>query len=190
MQFVGNRFLYITCTEDTTHNVVFEAHRCCIVVVLHCALSFHILGGRGARGGELVGMSRVSARLLSHISLSGQQSLPGCVRVKVSCSKVIVLQACACYSARAVYVVSRRERVVCVLKMVTGGGTVSPAGVPGPGLIANNAAGCVTTATPTPVPDTAGLPPQRRTSENRRVSLRFQQVLDIHPSTACHILCR
>ena len=65
---------------------------------------------------------------------------------------------------------SRRDCVVCVLKMVTGGGTVSPAGVPGPGLIANNAAGCVTTATPTPVPDTAGLPPQRRTSENRRVS--------------------
>ena len=65
--------------------------------------------------------------------------------------------------------------------MVTGGGTVSPAGVPGPGLIANNAAGCVTTATPTPVPDTAGLPPQRRTSENRRVSvvLLFQQELDI-----------
>jgi hypothetical protein len=66
--------------------------------------------------------------------------------------------------------VSRRDGVVCVQKMVTGGGTVSPAGVPGPGLIANNAAGCVTTATPTPVPDTAGLPPQRRTSEKRRVS--------------------
>jgi hypothetical protein len=89
-----------------------------------------------------------------------------------------------------VYVVSRRDCVVCVLKMVTGGGTVSRAGVPGPGLIANNAAGCVTTTTPTPVPDTAGLPPQRRTSENRRVSLRFQQELDIHPSTVCHILCR
>jgi len=78
---------------------VFQAHRCYILVVVHCALSFHILGGRGARGGELVGMSRVSAGLLSHISLAGQQSLPGCVRVKASCSKVIVPQACECYSA-------------------------------------------------------------------------------------------
>lgn len=55
--------------------------------------------------------------------------------------------------------------------MVTGGGTVSPAGVPGPGVIASNAPGCVTTATPTPGPDTAGLPPQRRATENRRVSV-------------------
>lgn len=74
---------------------------CHVLVVLHCTLtlSFHILGGRGARGGELVGMSRVSAGLLSHISLAGQQSLPGCVRVKGSCSKVIIPQACACNSA-------------------------------------------------------------------------------------------
>lgn len=64
-----------------------------VLVVLHYTLSFHILGGRGARGGELVGMSRVSAGLLSHISLAVQQSLPGCVRVKALCSKVIVLQA-------------------------------------------------------------------------------------------------
>jgi hypothetical protein len=96
--------------------------------------------------------------------------------------------ALECYSAWAVYVVSRRDCVVCVLKMVTGGGTGSPAGVPGPGIIANNAAGCVTTATPTPVPDTAGLPPQRRTSDNRRVS-GFQISLDIHP-TGGHILYR
>ncbi|PNF36023.1 Protein hairy [Cryptotermes secundus] len=52
--------------------------------------------------------------------------------------------------------------------MVTGGGTVSPAVVPGPGIIAGSAPGCVTTATPTPGPDTAGLPPQRRVTENRR----------------------
>lgn len=63
------------------------------------------------------------------------------------------------------YVVNRR-----VVKMVTGGGAVSPAGVTGPGVIASNVAGCVATATPTPGADTAGLPPQRRSSENRRVS--------------------
>jgi hypothetical protein len=72
--------------------------------------------------------------------------------------------------------------------MVTGGGTVSPAGVPGPGVIASNAPGCVTTATPTPVPDTAGLPPQRRTSENRRVSFRFQQELDARPCIVCDVV--
>jgi hypothetical protein len=62
------------------------------------------------------------------------------------------------------------DRVGCVVKMVTGGGTVSPAGVPGPGIIASNAPGCVITASPTPAPDTAGLPPQRRSTESRRVS--------------------
>ena len=72
--------------------------------------------------------------------------------------------------------------------MVTGGGTVSPAGVPGPGVIASNAPGCVTTATPTPVPDTAGLPPQRRASENRRVSLRFYQEMDVHSCTVFDVV--
>ncbi|XP_069677173.1 protein hairy [Periplaneta americana] len=52
--------------------------------------------------------------------------------------------------------------------MVTGGGTVSPAGVAGPGVIATNPSACVASATPTPGPDSAGLPPQRRTNENRR----------------------
>ncbi|KDR07936.1 protein hairy [Zootermopsis nevadensis] len=52
--------------------------------------------------------------------------------------------------------------------MVTGGGTVSPAGVAGPGVIAGSVTGCMSTSTPTPGADTAGLPPQRRTSENRR----------------------
>lgn len=59
----------------------------------------------------------------------------------------------------------------CVVNMVTGGGTVSPAGVAGPGVIAGSVTGCMSTSTPTPGADTAGLPPQRRTSENRRVSL-------------------
>lgn len=65
--------------------------------------------------------------------------------------------------------------------MVTGGGTVSPTGMAGPGVT-----GCVTTATPTPGTDTAGLPQQRRTSENRRVSLVIQQK-DVSNADGVHL---
>ncbi|PSN34045.1 hypothetical protein C0J52_26281 [Blattella germanica] len=72
--------------------------------------------------------------------------------------------------------------------MVTGGGAVSPAGVAGPGVITSNTPGCVATATPAPGPDTAGLPPQRRTSENRRPARHSKlEKADILEMTVKHL---
>lgn len=102
----------------------------------------------------------------------GDQSLPGCRRGLV---EVWLEVRHALVSVRCVNSVCCEQTCCCVVNMVTGGGTVSPTGVAGPGVIASGVTGCVTTATPTPGADNAGLPQQRRTSENRRVSLVIRQ---------------